>query len=434
MENFNKRIDNYEVLKTLGKGSTCKVKLCRHIETNEKFALKVYAENKIHTFNVEADGLAKVQQHPNIITVHEYVSNGNYIKPGKDIRQVTYLVLELCKNGEIFDYISELGCFPEPIARKYFLELISAIETLHGSGLVHRDIKPENIFLSDDFALKLADFGYSAPLEGHDGSGYLHSFKGTRPYMAPEILERKAYSGQSADLFSAGIILFIFIYARPPFARAERVNPHYVNIYNKNWERFWRFHSTSNSPSVSNSLKDLIQKMLPYDPQERINLEGIKNHPWVLGIKATEEECKIFMQRISFEGITEVQEKKDNEEVGREYRGRLTDDELSLSLSRGNSQYLPLWEKVMVKKCRFWFKGEVEKKFQGVVAFLMDKGKVEVKDFEYQATFVGAEFDAVVEVGLWGDKNVVEFNRIQGDRWKFYETFDELVSYMRNYI
>lgn len=432
MEIVNKRIDNYEVLKTLGKGSTCKVYLCKSLQTNEKFALKVYFDTKIHTFEVEAKSLTKVQQHPNIILIHEYVRDGKYFKPNKEPKSVTYLVLELCKNGEIFDYISNLGPFPEPIARKYFLELISGIETLHESGQVHRDIKPENIFLSDDFNLKLADFGYSAPLEGRDGSGYLHSFKGTRPYMAPEILERKPYSGQSADLFSSGIILFIFIYARPPFARAERVNPHYVNIFNKNWERFWRFHTTPTSPTVSEDFKDLIQKIFPYDPAERMNLETIKTHPWVLGTKATNEECKKFMRGMGFEGFSETQEKSDCEEGENEYRGKLVDENISLSLSRGNSYCLAPWEETIVKKCRFWFKGEVERGFQTIIGFLTEKGRVEAKGFEFEARFDGVDFDATVEICKWEEKYVVELSRIQGDRWKFYELFDELVNYMKN--
>ena len=238
MESDRSRLENYTIIKTLGKGATSIVKLGRHNETNDLVALKIIKSEKLSALNTELDVLKRVTDHPNIIKLLSYSNSAIYYKKSGNQRLVSFMTLEFCRNGEIFDYISNLGPYPEALARKTFIELLSGIEVLHNAGVVHRDLKPENIFYSEKFELKLADFGFCAPSDGRDGSGQLRSFKGTRPYMAPEILEKRPYCGILTDLFSAGIILFIIVVGRPPFMRAEKINPHYINIVNRNWERF----------------------------------------------------------------------------------------------------------------------------------------------------------------------------------------------------
>jgi len=70
-------------------------------------------------------------------------------------------------------------------------------------------MKPENILFDGNFNLKIADFGFAAPIEGRDGSGLLKTRLGTESYMAPEIHLRKPYNGEAVDVFASGIILFI---------------------------------------------------------------------------------------------------------------------------------------------------------------------------------------------------------------------------------
>lgn len=238
MESDKAWVDKYIIFGNLGKGASGTVKLAQNTENNEFIALKVIKPDKIITMETELAALQSISPHPNIIKLIDYSKSSIYYKRSGRTKLVSYLVLEYAKNGEIFDFVAKLGAFTEPIARFYFKCLLSAIETLHNSGFVHRDLKPENIFYSENFELKLSDFGFAAPAQGRDGSGNLHTYKGTRAYMAPEILEKRPYKGMATDLFSAGIILFILVLGRPPFTRAEINNPHYINIYLKNWQRF----------------------------------------------------------------------------------------------------------------------------------------------------------------------------------------------------
>ena len=69
------------------------------------------------------------------------------------------IVIELAKNGELFEYVSQGGMFKEEVARKYFHQLIEGLEYLHGQGIAHRDLKPENLLFDENFSLKIADFG-----------------------------------------------------------------------------------------------------------------------------------------------------------------------------------------------------------------------------------------------------------------------------------
>lgn len=238
MDSDVNRIDKYAILRTIGKGSTSKVKLGSNIETGEKVAIKIINSDKLSVMKVELNALQNVPEHPNIVKLVGYSNSSIYIKSEGRSRLVSYIAIEYGNKGEIFDYVEKLGPFSEAIARRYFNELLSAVEALHSSGIVHRDLKPENIYFTSNYTLKLADFGYAAPLKGRNGHGMLGTYKGTRPYMAPEILERKRYRGCLTDIFSCGIILFILVVGRPPFARAEKNNPHFQFIYNNDWNRF----------------------------------------------------------------------------------------------------------------------------------------------------------------------------------------------------
>jgi len=87
----------------------------------------------------------------------------------------------------MFDYISETEQFSEEIARYFFKQLLAGLDHCHLGGIAHRDLKPENILLDNNYTLKIADFGFAAPVDGRDGNQFLQTKLGTPSYMAPEI-------------------------------------------------------------------------------------------------------------------------------------------------------------------------------------------------------------------------------------------------------
>ena len=306
MASETSRLDHYIVLKTLGKGLTAKVKSIQDPNTLEIFAakiLKCQGESITSRFRDvmqnEMVSLNRVQ-HPNVLNLVNANENGVYVKKqGRGIYNCMYMVMELCSNGELFDILFNTGRFSEPIARFYFKQIIESLNACHTAGLAHRDMKPENILFDNAFNLKIADFGFSIILSGRDGTGILHTRLGTESYMAPELHERKPYTGESVDLFAAGIILFIMLSQNPPFSKADKNDAYYRLLYTGE-EKFWNLHSRSKPAGFySADFRSLIFKMLAYDPRNRLSIEEIKAHPWTNGPTATQEEV-----------FTEVSERK----------------------------------------------------------------------------------------------------------------------------
>jgi serine/threonine protein kinase len=138
----------------------------------------------------------------------------------------------------------------------------------------HRDLKLENILVDCDLNLKVADFGYSS----FQKTDNLTSYRGTFTYMAPEIKEGKTYTGLKVDLFSAGVILFILIRGIFPFKEARKEEFFYNLLATGKFNEYWE---KVQGNYLSADCKDIIQKLLSYDPSERPSIEALRNHPWL---------------------------------------------------------------------------------------------------------------------------------------------------------
>jgi len=294
-------LGNYILGRTLGSGANSKVKLATHKDTQQKVAIKILKKSDtqndakfLELVLTEVKTMATLS-HGNIVNFLEYNENATVKKEdGREV-PVIYIVLELATGGELFDYVATTGRFSEEIARFYMKQCIEALNYVHSKGVTHRDMKPENLLFAGDFNLKIADFGFAAPIEGRDGSGFNKTKLGTESYMAPEIHMRKPYQGASVDLFATAIILFIMVTQHPPFTRALPDDPFYRLICANRADLFWKAHSKNkpgNADFFSESFKSLITSMLQFDPTHRLSMADVVTHPWFSGPTATLEQAQ----------------------------------------------------------------------------------------------------------------------------------------------
>jgi serine/threonine-protein kinase len=172
------------------------------------------AQDRLARFRREAQ-VAGDFKHANIVTVHDY----------SETAEVAYLVMELVEGRPLDRILRERGRLPLEQAINLTLDLLSALEFTHRRGIVHRDIKPANILVTNDWQLKLTDFGI-AHTESSDLTEH-GMLLGTLSYMSPEQHTGEQVDART-DIFSAAVLLFEMLAGKRPFEdppSVERIRP-----------------------------------------------------------------------------------------------------------------------------------------------------------------------------------------------------------------
>ncbi|KAJ3124271.1 hypothetical protein HK098_001281 [Nowakowskiella sp. JEL0407] len=258
-------MDEFELLKVIGKGSFGKVMQVRKKDTNRIYAMKIIKKQHIversevsHTL-AERTVLAKIN-HPFIVSL-----KFSFQTPEK-----LYLALAFVNGGELFHHLQNEGSFSPERSKFYTAELLTALECLHEFNIIYRDLKPENILLDYTGHIALCDFGL-CKLNMKEGNK-TNTFCGTPEYLAPELLLGQGYT-KVVDWWTLGILLFEMLTGLPPFYD-ENVNEMYKKILTQEL----KFPETV--PPVA---QDLLSKLLDRDPNKRLGAEGpekIKKHPF----------------------------------------------------------------------------------------------------------------------------------------------------------
>ncbi|RZC79154.1 hypothetical protein C5167_003393 [Papaver somniferum] len=202
----------------------------------------------------------KLIQHPNVVRLFEVMGSKTKI----------FIVLEFITGGELFDKIVNHGRMIEDEARRYFQQLINAVDYCHSRGVYHRDLKPENLLLDVHGNLKISDFGLSAISQHVQDDGLLHTTCGTPNYVAPEVLKDKGYDGAKADLWSCGVILFVLLSGYLPFDDSNL-----MNLYKK-----ISVAEFTCPPWLSFDARKLITRILDPDSETRITIPELLEDPW----------------------------------------------------------------------------------------------------------------------------------------------------------
>lgn len=444
-------LDSYEILKVLGKGGTAKVKLSRHTETGDLYAIKIMkttTPNMLARFRDmvqnEINSLNRIQ-HPNIVNLIQTNEHGTYTKKNNGgVYSCMYLVMELCPNGELFDVLYHTGRFSEAVSRTLFKQLIEGIEACHTAGITHRDLKPENLLFDADCNLKITDFGFAVMLSGRDGSGMLHTHLGTESYMAPEVHMRNPYNGVSVDLFAAGIILFIMYSQNPPFSKADQRDPYYQLLASKN-EKFWQLHSRNKPPNYySKEFRNLIESMLAFDPTQRPSIAEIKSHPWYNGPSASLQDLAsdISARRRNIMQTAERARMQRNRAGGRVAGGRVfkadvsESEGLSLSFTIPHEDLavrkLPPCANRVVKYSQI-LAGLNPQELMTIISHYLRKVDAEtefnLEDCKVTATVVTETDSLNFTVNLWDageDLYMIDFSKNSGTHFDFMKLISEI--------
>lgn len=297
--------DEYVLKEKINSGSFSVCYKCVHKKTQLEFAVKVMNVLQKDPQD-EIEIILRHSHHPNIVTCRDIFLNGSKV----------YLVLELCRGGELYEKLWRKKFLTEREAAAIFRTIVNVVEYLHRQGVVHRDLKPSNILYSDESGkpehIRIIDFGFAKQLR--DENGLLMTPCYTAHYAAPEVLKKQGYDA-ACDIWSLGVLLFVMLSGAPPFDLEQgnytpefllsRINETKINFDEGNWKH------------VSNEAKDLVKRMLNLDPRQRISASNILKHPWFLNtdnlpdiklaLKATENvkthldaAFKIFSPALNF--------------------------------------------------------------------------------------------------------------------------------------
>ena len=256
-------VGNYDFVRKLGAGSFATVWLAKHRITGGQVAIKVILKSSLDapeavTRFTREISLLKQMNHPFIAELFEILETD----------AAYFLVMEFVEHGNMLEYVNTNGRLDEDRARRYFCQLIAALDYLHNTKFVaHRDLKAENVLLDRNDNIRLIDFGLSNAFT--KGTPQLMTACGSPAYAAPEMIQGCPYT-KAADMWSAGILLYAMVAGRLPFDDTNVQTLLQKVLY----------HEVTYPDSMSRGLVDILKRLLNKNPEVRITIDRLKEHPW----------------------------------------------------------------------------------------------------------------------------------------------------------
>ncbi|KRW99278.1 Protein kinase-like domain [Pseudocohnilembus persalinus] len=270
-------IRDYKIVKYISQGSYGQIYEAVNVKSPEKrLALKALYQRQfrehsklLELYDNEVNLLKKLKGHPNIC---EYMNNFEDMK-------FKYLVMEFCNGGDLIQELKRNGKFSEEKALAYIGQILEAFKALHATDkqIIHRDIKLDNIFLHDGNC-KLGDFGFAR--EVPEGKNLAQTWCGSLLTMAPEVIDNRHGYGIAADIYSLGAILYQGLFGDFPYKCYNEDERQLQDICftEKINIKQQKMNLSKNGVQISEDCKDLLRKMLTFDPNQRITFQELYNH------------------------------------------------------------------------------------------------------------------------------------------------------------
>lgn len=311
------QLNNYLLEEELGKGSFGTVFRGKDTIDGRPVAIKVFSKTRLRKHHLQTRGfgrmigrggmrqnlrgptnpidfvrgeiaILKKLNHRNIVKLFEVLDDPN----GDGL----YMVYELCEKGTIMNIslTKKAKTFDEEMCRYYFREMFLGIEYLHANDIAHRDIKPDNLLLAPDGTLKIVDFGVSEMFSSGDDMSKKSS--GSPAFFAPElcIAQHGELSAKACDIWAMGVTLYCFAFGCLPFEGQS-----IIDLY-----ELIKSQPIIIPKGMSDSFNDILLKMLERNPEKRITISKIRDHPWITKnnidpLPTVEENCTNVVGQIT---------------------------------------------------------------------------------------------------------------------------------------
>jgi serine/threonine kinase 38 len=301
-------IDNFEIIKQIGRGGFGEVNICRYKENGKIYAMKKITFERLKYKN----GLLHIQTEKDILSLNNDNIWITQLRYSFIDNNHLYLIMDYCPGGDLMNYLIQKDFLSEEEARFYIAEIILCVYSLHKINCIHRDLKPDNILIGEDGHLKLSDFGLSFissdklfpltqnPIESPKKEKLFNKFKveedsknkdiennrqnsnvininkqiiaysnvGSPDYVAPEVIRNEGY-GEGIDWWSVGAIFYEMLIGIPPFfSDNPQITCAKINNYKK-------YLSIPKERKISLEAQKLIYDFLT-DASKRLGNNGIQ--------------------------------------------------------------------------------------------------------------------------------------------------------------
>jgi len=297
---FERECNKYDFIrdkKPLGKGAFGEVWKVTHENSKKIYCIKmmskreIYEQQLINQINKEISIMYNIN-HPYSIKLYNHFEDNDKL----------YLIMEPASNGNLYSFIENnknQKIKSNETIKKIIIQTIEIIKYLHSKDIIYRDIKPENILLDKDNNIKLCDYGWASYLTKDQ---FCKVYCGTPEYVSPEMVKKYPYN-EKVDIWGIGVLIFELLFGYPPFS-SNFNEDRYNNI--KEGKINW--------PQEINDkdAKDLIGKILKINPNERLSLEEIEKHPWLISTYNKMKEDKQTNETFENKELTQTQIYKNN--------------------------------------------------------------------------------------------------------------------------